>query len=1186
MSLSLFSKKEKEPKAPKSAQLSFHDIPKPLTLESPIDLISRQTQQSKSTIVINQTNGDIPSSIDLAPVWNSSTRASAPSISSSSSSSSSPNFFDSLTIDQPQIKIPPQSQLALCAYLGEKDRAIELLKSKEIKANIPLYCHGIGTGVTPLVYASERGHFSLVQMLVEKKALPTYIQNSNALLFAAANGNIDLVKYLLQHGADVNDCYLVDMRNVIHETLVSGQIETFELFWSIFQSQTALPLLTTPPPQNPNVVIDIDIDYCDAEGRTMLHYAAAGGKLVLVQRVIKSCVGRFSLDAQTKTEGRTALHYATQLRCYDVVAFLLTLGCGQNVASYDGVTPHQIAVQMKDQQLLSLFEYGISAFSFYMNSGNFGNKNNLILDDQNNDPNLNQNNFQNTDPSQNLDPNYFSTTPISPLITSHSSVSSISIHSTTSPNNPQELNIANLQTSSSNHQTPLPTPNCNDNEDSINSSHSQTLGGVQQGGIMPVDLTLSRRGSCSISKIGSIDGSDEISVSRVSSLAAGVGNGHGGENYCERNNGIKMFQTSFNIGESIQLNKSRHEQQQQQQQQQKQLHYGSLGLNNSNSNLPTPVLSKQPSTRRPAQQPPMQSVSNGVDGPHGGQNIPNNDRQGQIKDCDMPLISSTSSQSFIFNPKDANLSLDLSSENVQQFDQNDPEKSRNDKNNDKNNEHFSRSHHSRKQSIVSPPTPRCLYFDTHGEQYANSTIVTLKKKQPQQQQQQQSVQNVQQKSPQNPDTTSLQISTPSSSFHNPNPPMTSSNVPTMPSRPTRSGSISTPYYDTQLTKTTSSVSVYMAQTSLHGLPEGGNYDSNRRGSLGQNGENQHNNDKNGFQGSMLMLDIDTTPQPTPQATPRDTPSNGIDKGQNNSSNTPLTATTPHTRPSRPSIMTSPGTIKRSAILPPMVVETQEFDQDKNIFVLVEKNNQHRNGGNKNDDEKNEQVQSISSTPLNTAPLDQVTASSPPLPLTKRPLRRVSLPELSPDPIPTPKTNPNTPKRDKSIVPPRPNRDQSLVSPPQRPVRETSVVPPPRPKREPSVALALKKNRQLVAQHQAGVGMDPNGDSQGADNGLVAVPGEVSIPNVCLPRPSIGAIHLVMGDKSEENITPNNLSTPLEDERENDVNDGKCENSDEKSDQNNTDCNDDIAIPILEPQLSSKEPVRPRRPGTAIAGSVL
>jgi ankyrin repeat protein len=55
-----------------------------------------------------------------------------------------------------------------------------------------------------LIYASMMGRLDVVKYLVENGADVTDINNS-AVKYAARDGHLDVVKYLVEHGADVTD---------------------------------------------------------------------------------------------------------------------------------------------------------------------------------------------------------------------------------------------------------------------------------------------------------------------------------------------------------------------------------------------------------------------------------------------------------------------------------------------------------------------------------------------------------------------------------------------------------------------------------------------------------------------------------------------------------------------------------------------------------------------------------------------------------------------------------------------------------------------------------------------------------------------------------------------------------------------------------------------------------------------
>ena len=64
-------------------------------------------------------------------------------------------------------------------------------------------------GNTPLIRASEYGHYEIVKYLVTKGAIVDLWDNA-ALILATQNGHLDITKYLVEKGATINDIYGID----------------------------------------------------------------------------------------------------------------------------------------------------------------------------------------------------------------------------------------------------------------------------------------------------------------------------------------------------------------------------------------------------------------------------------------------------------------------------------------------------------------------------------------------------------------------------------------------------------------------------------------------------------------------------------------------------------------------------------------------------------------------------------------------------------------------------------------------------------------------------------------------------------------------------------------------------------------------------------------------------------------
>jgi ankyrin repeat protein len=139
------------------------------------------------------------------------------------------------------------------------------------------------------------------------------VEGMTALHYAAAKGDTELVKYLVEQGADINAQDTVLSRSAIHFAAENGSLECIR-----FLTENGADLLDR-----------------DSFGATPLHYAARSNKLDVLKFLVDRKVDYTAKDIR----GWSAMHYAASGGSIDIVKYLLAKGLNINELNESGRTP-------------------------------------------------------------------------------------------------------------------------------------------------------------------------------------------------------------------------------------------------------------------------------------------------------------------------------------------------------------------------------------------------------------------------------------------------------------------------------------------------------------------------------------------------------------------------------------------------------------------------------------------------------------------------------------------------------------------------------------------------------------------------------------------------------------------------------------------------------------------------------
>ena len=139
------------------------------------------------------------------------------------------------------------------------------------------------------------------------------VDGLTALHYAAQNGSLDIIKYLVEHGADISAQDNEQSRSVIHFAAENGDIE-------------CIKYLTEH---------GADLQDKDANGATAFHYAVMANNLEAVKYFVTK-----KLDYTAKdNRGWTAMHYAANGGALDVMKYLLAKDLNINALNDRKRTP-------------------------------------------------------------------------------------------------------------------------------------------------------------------------------------------------------------------------------------------------------------------------------------------------------------------------------------------------------------------------------------------------------------------------------------------------------------------------------------------------------------------------------------------------------------------------------------------------------------------------------------------------------------------------------------------------------------------------------------------------------------------------------------------------------------------------------------------------------------------------------
>ena len=154
------------------------------------------------------------------------------------------------------------------------------------------------------------------------------LDGMTALHFAAQNGNTEIVKYLVENGADIKAQDSRLSRSPIHFAAENGNLDCVKYL----------------------AEKDADLQDQDSHGATALHYAAKSNNL----EVVKFLVSRKMDYTARDVRGWTAMHYAANGGSIDVVKYLLAKGLNINERNKSGRTPLFFAKEHHDLRVFMI----------------------------------------------------------------------------------------------------------------------------------------------------------------------------------------------------------------------------------------------------------------------------------------------------------------------------------------------------------------------------------------------------------------------------------------------------------------------------------------------------------------------------------------------------------------------------------------------------------------------------------------------------------------------------------------------------------------------------------------------------------------------------------------------------------------------------------------------------------------
>lgn len=182
-----------------------------------------------------------------------------------------------------------------------------------------------------------------LQTLLDEGAYPDSLDEIGAtpLCYAAHHGDVETVKLLVQHGAEVGKaCHINDDGN---------KVTWWPLYLAVERGNYA------NPEKHEAVAILLidkgaDVNLTDKGGFTLIHRAHFS------ERLTRLLVDK-GADINTQNKmGETALHFAVRLGDEDAVQFLLELGIDVKLRNNNGETARDYASKKKKTKVLSIID--------------------------------------------------------------------------------------------------------------------------------------------------------------------------------------------------------------------------------------------------------------------------------------------------------------------------------------------------------------------------------------------------------------------------------------------------------------------------------------------------------------------------------------------------------------------------------------------------------------------------------------------------------------------------------------------------------------------------------------------------------------------------------------------------------------------------------------------------------------